>query len=145
VNSSTASPVLQVLRRIGFVVAGYLSFVGAIWVLDGRPLRAPVGGDDARGTASSNAGRQVWLDNGCASCHSLIGLGGHVGPDLTDYGRPELASTVRSTVRLGRATMPRFELSDRQLDELLAYLDVVSRTARYPPRSLAESAFGETQ
>lgn len=135
-------PLATIRRRIAIVIAGYLGYVGAIWVLEPRSPAALSAGFAATAEASPLAGRQVWLENGCSTCHSLIGLGGHLGPDLTNYGRPELAATVRSTVRSGRSTMPRYSLSEHDLDALLAYLDTVSRSATYPPRSRSESAFG---
>jgi putative heme-binding domain-containing protein len=40
-------------------------------------------------SGNASAGRQVFADN-CAKCHTLFGIGGNVGPDLTGSGRANL-------------------------------------------------------
>lgn len=136
-------PIARILWRIGFVVAGYLGYVATIWFLEGRPPEPAAAVLAGTARASERDGRRVWLERGCPTCHSLVGLGGHVGPDLTNYGRSELEPALRSTVRLGRTAMPSFELSDAELDALDSYLVSVSSSARYPPSSRQDSVFGD--
>lgn len=129
--------------RIGLVIAGYLAYTAAITTLEGRQP-APVSAE-ALGASSDSAreGSRVWARYGCATCHSLVGLGGHVGPDLTNYGRPESHAVVRTTVASGRIAMPSFSLSEQELDHLVAYLATVSRSATFPPRSVRDPVFGD--
>lgn len=67
----------------------------------------------------------------CLGCHSINLQGGDIGPELnipqsiTEYRRRD---TLRAFIRDPRAfrartKMPAFPLDDRQLDELLSYLD----------------------
>lgn len=96
-----------------------------------RPAAAPA-------TAKERAGLAVFLSQSCASCHTIRGTPAHgdVGPDLTHLAsRATLAAvTIPNTPSYLRgwiadpqavkpgAKMPSLPLSDRQLDELTAYL-----------------------
>jgi len=138
-----------VLARIAIMIAAYLVYTLAIALLD---VRAPVvrahgaalvddpGSDAAR--ARYLAGRRVWLDHGCQTCHSILGLGGHMGPDLTSAWRPGYEPYLEVTIRGGRGAMPGFALTDGELGALLAYLDLVGTQGSYPPRSIDSPVFG---
>lgn len=96
-----------------------------------RPALPPV-------TPEQRAGLAVFLSEPCASCHTIRGTPAHgeVGPDLTHLAsRATLAAlTIPNSPAYLRgwiadpqavkpgAKMPDVPLSDRQLDELTAYL-----------------------
>ncbi len=87
------------------------------------------------------AGRELWLANGCQSCHSIYGLGGHSGPDLTNVvGRRPIAY-IRRVLSAGQGAMPAFALSPPQQRDLTAYLALLDATGTYPPLSLTDSVF----
>ena len=137
---------LRTIRlRILLLPALYVSYTLAIWLL---PTRAParVGTEPTavgpQATERSRAGRRVWRENACQTCHSIYGLGGHLGPDLTNSARAGMGMYVRIVVREGRLAMPAFDLSDRELEDLIAWLQVVDASGLYPPRSLTEPVFG---
>ena len=86
-------------------------------------------------------GRQLFQSKGCVGCHNAPGLPGlaEVGPDLSDLRaqaasrRPPLtaAEYVRQSVRepafvregfVYGTEMPKLDLSDRELDALVAFL-----------------------
>lgn len=132
----------RAVARIALVVTLYLGYGAAIWVLRGA---APVGaGDGATAAAAelSAAGRRVWLSSGCPTCHAIYGLGGHLGPDLTNAARAGREEFVAAAVRSGRPGMPRFDLSPREMERLLAYLRAVASSGDYPPRSTDSPVFG---
>jgi cytochrome c551/c552 len=63
------------------------------------------GGSSGGGTGDAEAGKTVWKDNGCGSCHTLAAAGssGTVGPDLdtalsSDEGGTPLADFVRESI-----------------------------------------------
>jgi mono/diheme cytochrome c family protein len=70
------------------------------------------------------AGKQVFLDNGCGTCHTLsdAGTNGTVGPNL-DEAQPDLALAV-DLIANGKGTMPAFKgnLSDTQIADVAAYV-----------------------
>jgi cytochrome c oxidase subunit 2 len=89
-------------------------------------------------TAAQRAGRAVFLSEPCASCHTIRGTpaAGTVGPDLTHLAAratlaaltiPNTPSYLRGWLADPQAVkpgvlMPSVPLSQRQLDELTAYL-----------------------
>ena len=105
----------------------------AAWIADQRrPAASPA-------TESAKRGEEVFLQSGCAACHSVRGTAaaGVAGPDLTHVAsrRTLLAATTLNTpgdlARLLRDPdmvkegigMPAARLGDEELAALLAYLE----------------------
>lgn len=85
----------------------------------------------------------AWRSQGCQTCHSLFGLGGHTGPDLTNVISRTSPEFVRAMIRIGPPGMPDYaHLGETTVDAIVTYLGQVDRTASYPPRSLGDSVFG---
>lgn len=129
-----------VVGRILVILAGYLLYVVALAALE---VRAPA--QPSQGGERYLAGRALWLKHGCATCHSLFGLGGHAGPDLTNVLTRASEGYAWLAVLEGRPGMPAFDLEPSELDALLVFLRRVGAAGVYPPRSLAAPAFGETE
>ena len=79
----------------------------------------------APGRGSVAAGQKLFTAH-CAGCHQAVAQGGYVTgarvPPLTDATTTQIAEAVR----IGPYLMPRFStkaISDRQLDDLVAYVD----------------------
>ena len=79
-------------------------------------------------------GKLVWQKHNCSSCHQIYGLGGYMGPDLTNImsakGRGEMY--VRALLKTGTARMPNFHLEETEIDALAAYLHAVDSSGKYP-------------
>jgi nitric oxide reductase subunit C len=79
-------------------------------------------------------GENIWLENNCNSCHQLYGLGGYLGPDLTNIystkGKGE--SYIKAFVNSGIKVMPKFNLSENEKNELVQFLKEVDLTGYYP-------------
>jgi len=79
-------------------------------------------------------GENIWLKNNCNSCHQLYGLGGYLGPDLTNIysanGKGELY--IKAFINSGIKVMPKFNLSETEKNELVQYLKEVDQTGYYP-------------
>lgn len=125
------------LLRALAIAAGYLAVGGAVFVAPSRSEPPP---DVAAQVA---AGGAVWRANNCVSCHSLFGLGGHVGPDLTNVIKWRGPDYVRGTLMTGRPGMPVYSgIPAGEMADLLAYLTHVNRTGEYPQRTRPLRAFG---
>jgi mono/diheme cytochrome c family protein len=79
---------------IAFVIAAGLGAASlglwAIWPAAAQES-APVAGGYHLPFASSQRGRELFVNKGCVVCHSVNGVGGHVGPALdVDPMHPEL-------------------------------------------------------
>lgn len=80
-------------------------------------------------------GKRVWHGRNCIACHQIYGLGGYLGPDLTDAVDRIGGESVAWVLRNGRGGMPKFGLSEGEIDDLVAYLGEVAGTGTYPPRA----------
>ena len=77
-------------------------------------------------------GQQVFQDYNCVACHQFYGLGGYMGPDLTNVISKRGEAYARAFITTGTAAMPNFGLSDDEISGLLAYLRFVDQTGTYP-------------
>lgn len=81
------------------------------------------------------AGYAVFQEKNCTACHQLYGLGGYMGPDLTNVvsapGKgPDYA---RGFIEFGTARMPDFDLSPAEIDSLIQLLEFTAASGPYPP------------
>ena len=89
------------------------------------------------------AGKKLWETNNCIGCHTLLGEGAYFAPELGNVvvrlGSEEAVKAFiksRPTEGIpGRRSMPNFNFSDAQLDEISAFLNYVSKieTSKWPP------------
>lgn len=79
-------------------------------------------------------GEDLWQQNNCFSCHQLYGLGGYLGPDLTNTysteGKGE--AYIKAFLNSGIKTMPKFNFSEEEQSHLVAFLREVDQTGIYP-------------
>jgi len=118
------------------VLTGYLAVAGFVLVSPGR--REP----SQLADAETRRGLDLWRRENCASCHAQYGLGGHLGPDIVNVMRNRGEEYARLIIQTGHIGMPAFELSDGELNDLMAYLRFLDGTGRYPDRDRPLSIFG---
>lgn len=84
--------------------------------------------------AETELGRQLFRDYNCVSCHQFYGLGGYMGPDLTNVisARGKGRNYAASFIKNGTVKMPNFHLTDVEVDALLSYLEHVDSSGQYP-------------
>lgn len=89
-------------------------------------------------------GQRIWQANNCSACHQLYGLGGYLGPDLTNVcsAPGKGPAYVRAMVTGGMKSMPLFEFTEAQKDALTAFLEDVDRTGTFPNRTAVTHADG---
>lgn len=89
-------------------------------------------------------GRMVWQKYNCQTCHQLYGLGGYLGPDLTNIiSQPGKGETLlRAMVKTGNKQMPAFNLSDKDLSDLIEFLKSTDASGNADPRAFAKNTFG---
>ncbi|HEU4975677.1 MAG TPA: cytochrome c [Baekduia sp.] len=82
------------------------------------------GGGGGASDAQVAAGKKVFTDSGCGSCHTLkdAGTTGHVGPNLDELQPAQDA--VAAQVKSGGGGMPSFSgrLTDQQIQAVAAYV-----------------------
>lgn len=85
-------------------------------------------------TEDSQTGKLLFQKYNCTACHQLYGLGGYMGPDLTNMisapGKGEIYT--HALLQTGTQRMPNFHLSDDEIKCLVAYLKYVDKTGTSP-------------
>ena len=82
-----------------------------------------------RPSGAAYAGWMVWQEHNCHACHQLYGLGGYMGPDLTNIAADEIKGQpayLKVLIKYGSANMPDFHLSDLEANQLIAFLKWVN-------------------
>ena len=79
-------------------------------------------------------GENLWLKNNCNSCHQIYGLGGYLGPDLTNaYSfREGNENYLKSMFNSGIKAMPQFHFNKIEKEELVQFLKEIDQTGHYP-------------
>ena len=106
---------------LSFIVYSSQVYTRGTDVAHGGPMN-----DEAR------TGQQVYQEYNCVACHQFYGLGGYMGPDLTNVISNRGAAYARAFISSGTAQMPNFDLSEAEVTALVSYLEFVDQTGTYP-------------
>jgi len=79
-------------------------------------------------------GEVLWQENNCISCHQLYGLGGYLGPDLTNIisSKQKGVNYAKAFFNSGIKSMPKFNFSEEEKNLLVTFLEEVDLTGYYP-------------
>ncbi len=98
--------------------------------------------DNSKHDKDADNGKLVWQKYNCGACHQVYGLGGFLGPDLTNVVSRQDSNYMAALIRHGTDVMPAFGIPDKEIREILSYLKAVDRTGNADPRSFKISADG---
>ena len=95
-------------------------------------------------TESVERGKEIWEENNCIGCHTLMGEGAYFAPELANvydrFGKNKEA--IKAFIKSrpvdgipGRRSMPQFNFSEEELDALAEFLKWTSEIddADWPP------------
>ena len=116
-----ADLLLRILLILSVLFAIY---TGAVYRY-ADPLTTPVPPSPA-----VSAGWNLWQEKNCQSCHQLYGLGGYVGPDLTNAASITGPAYMRSFIISGTDRMPNFHLEPGEVEQLISFLQWVDKSGR---------------
>ena len=79
-------------------------------------------------------GQLLWQDNNCWSCHQIYGLGGYLGPDLTNVYSNENkgANYIKAFLNSGVKSMPKFSFSEEKKEALVSFFKAIDGTGYFP-------------
>jgi|TARA_B100001059_G_C17821271_1_gene578444 nitric oxide reductase subunit C len=87
----------------------------------------------------SRHGQELFQEYHCIACHQFYGLGGHMGPELTNamsYRGGNVGEIIaRQFLANGGNGMPNLNLTETEISALIAYLKFVDKTGTYPPKN----------
>lgn len=76
------------------------------------------------------AGWKLWQEKNCQACHQIYGLGGYMGPDLTNIISDSTKGPLYAKVFIqnGSAKMPDFKLTDAEANNIVQFLSWVDKS-----------------
>jgi len=93
-------------------------------------------------TANQQLGQLVWQNKNCYTCHSIYGLGGHLGPDLTNEAGRRNRDFIQAYIQQGSIGMPAQKLDEKPLQQLIEYLDFLNKTGEFPTHTFPAHPYG---
>ena len=92
-------------------------------------------------TPSVIAGKKIWETRNCIGCHTLLGEGAYFAPELGNVYKRRGPDFIKAWIMAqpthapGRRQMPQFNLSDKELDDVVNFLKYISEinTNNWPP------------
>lgn len=90
--------------------------------------------------ALAREGEDLFRAKDCQACHAVFGMGGFLGPDLTNAATRVPQGRFDALLQDGRGPMPAFHLDAHQREAVWAYLQAVDTTGQgTPPAPAGES------
>lgn len=79
-------------------------------------------------------GQVLWQGNNCWSCHQLYGLGGFLGPDLTNIiSHPNKGENyIKGFINSGVKSMPKYNFTETEKNEIISFLRAVDASGYFP-------------
>lgn len=79
-------------------------------------------------------GQQLYQENNCTSCHQFYGLGGYLGPDLTNVisAKNKGPEYVKAFLNSGIKAMPKFNFNEEEKEAFVQFFTEVDKTGFYP-------------
>jgi nitric oxide reductase subunit C len=87
-------------------------------------------------------GKLLWNAHNCIACHQLYGLGGFMGPDLTNVISNKGDAYAQAFIANGTAKMPNFQFNEADIQALIAFLTYVDSSGTSPPTAFGTTWFG---
>ena len=123
---------IKILAMI-LLVAGFLTYSGILY--SNLPAK-----DNS--TTLQMEGKMTWQRYNCGSCHQVYGLGGYLGPDLTNTYSIKGPAYIRAFLQHGTRVMPDFGLNESEMTALVAYLQCIDQSGSADPRKLKSDRYG---
>ncbi len=85
-------------------------------------------------SVNSQKGKLIFQKYNCIACHQLYGLGGYMGPDLTNVmnTKGKGKDYAKAFITSGTAKMPNFHIPPEEIELLVSYLEDVSKSGVSP-------------
>jgi ubiquinol-cytochrome c reductase cytochrome b subunit len=122
-------PVAATLASVALAVVIFLTYKGAAAPVapTTTTVALPPALMQAEASPQALQGREVYQEQGCASCHAIAGQGGAAGPDLSKVGARRDAEWLRRFISDPQGTkpdsiMPGYKLEEDRLDALVEFL-----------------------
>jgi len=112
-------------RRIAFFTIVVLASLYSYMVYTG-------GTDSELLSDKAAEGKLLWQEYNCQACHQLYGLGGYMGPDLTNEIKLKGREYPKFFIMQGSAKMPNLHLKPEETNDIVEYLVCLNNSGEYP-------------
>jgi nitric oxide reductase subunit C len=118
------------LLVFSILASAYILYSGLVYTT-GTSSSIQLTADDQR---QVDQGRLLFQQNNCIACHQLYGLGGYLGPDLTNAYSDSLRGDnyIRAFLQAGGRRMPNFHFSTEQVNAISHFLRYVDKSSATP-------------
>lgn len=123
--------------KLWVLIVLMVSFLAYSFVLYSSEMPEP-----APANEMAQKGKLLWQQKNCTACHQLYGLGGHLGPDLTNVYSKRNEAYIRAFLKVGSPVMPDFKLSNSEMDALVEFLKYTDQTGISDPKSFKKNIDG---
>lgn len=120
----------------GTLFVSFFFYSAYVYTVGTEAAHLPPMSDEAR------RGQQVFQKYNCIACHQFYGLGGYMGPDLTNVISNRGEAYAGAFIAAGTASMPNLGLSPDETSNVVSYLGFVDTTGTYPPKNYEVTWFG---
>ena len=101
----------------------------------------PKSDNSAHLTEGTARGKKIWETRNCIGCHTLLGEGAYFAPELGNVYKRRGPDFIKAWIQSqptgapGRRQMPQFNLTDKELSDLVEFLKYASEinTNNWPP------------
>ena len=117
---------------------GFLLFIVSVFILYNATIYSEENPNYTTNlTKKALVGETIWQQKSCYSCHQLYGLGGYLGPDLTNIysTKGKGAIYIKSFLNSGIKSMPKFSFSESEKEALVIFLKEVDQSGYYPNKN----------
>jgi len=88
-------------------------------------------------TEETSKGKLIWQQYNCNACHQVYGLGGYLGPDLTNVYSVRGSAYIQAFLKNGTTIMPNFQLTGREITDLTAFLESIDASGKSDPKTFS--------
>ena len=82
-----------------------------------------------------DSGKMIWQQYNCNACHQVYGLGGFLGPDLTNVYSVKGSAYIQAFLKNGTTIMPNYQLTGREITDLTAFLESIDASGKSDPKT----------
>lgn len=118
----------QVVILFSILVASFLIY--SFYLYNNLPFKPSVVNKE------SLNGKDIWQEKNCNACHQIYGLGGFLGSDLTNVYSLKSPEYIKAFIISGTAVMPNFNLTNNEINCLIAYLKSVDASGNADPKKI---------
>ena len=96
-------------------------------------------------SSEAQRGMKLWNKHNCIACHQIYGLGGYMGPDLTNVISKRGPAYAKVFLQAGTQRMPNFNLKESEINDLISYLTFLDSSGISPDTNYRVTWYGTVE